>query len=77
MSKIDVEMSDEFDFTPGDSCVIISEDGDIRKVIIPKMDQQVLNSAGYRAMLDVVDLLQPGSKEEFLKHNAKEKGSVH
>ena len=32
MSKIDVEMSDEFDFTPGDSCVIISEDVDIRKV---------------------------------------------
>ena len=44
MSKIDVEMSDEFDFTPGDSCVIISEDGDIRKVIIPKMDQQVLKN---------------------------------
>ena len=41
------------------------------------MDLKTQNSAGYRAMLDVVDLLQPGSKEEFLKHNAKEKGSVH
>jgi len=28
-------------------------------------------------MLEVVDLLQPGSKEEFLKHSKKEKGSVH
>lgn len=77
MSKIDVQMSDEFDFTPGDSCVIISEDGDIRKVIIPKMDQQVLNSAGYRALLDVIDLLQPGAKEEFIKYNEKRKGSIH
>ena len=67
MSKIDVQMSDEFDFTPGD----------IRKVIIPKMDQQVLNSAGYRALLDVIDLLQPGAKEEFIKYNEKRKGSIH
>jgi hypothetical protein len=41
------------------------------------MDQQVLNSAGYRALLDVIDLLQPGAKEEFIKYNEKRKGSIH
>ena len=77
MSKIDLEVSDELDFVDGDSCVIISKDGDIRKIIVLKMDTAMLNSAGYRSLLDVIDLLQPGSKEEFIKHNEKDKGSIH
>ena len=77
MSKIDVDQSDELDFVDGDSCVIISKNGEIRKVIVPKMDTAMINSAGYRALLDVIDLLQPGSREEFVKHNEKDKGSVH
>lgn len=77
MSKIDVDQSDELDFVDGDSCVIISKNGEIRKIIVPKMDTAMINSAGYRALLDVIDLLQPGSREEFVKHNEKDKGSVH
>ena len=77
MSRIDLEESDELDFVDGDSCVIISKSGDIRKILVPKMDTAMINSAGYRALLDVIDLLQPGSKEEFIKHNEKDKGSIH
>jgi len=77
LSKIDVDQSDELDFVDGDCCVIISKNGDIRKVIVPKMDTAMINSAGYRALLDVIDLLQPGSREEFVKHNEKDKGSIH
>ena len=77
MSKIDVDQSDELDFVDGDSCVIISKNGEIRKIIVPKMDTAMTNSAGYRALLDVIDLLQPGSREEFIKRNEKDKGSVH
>ena len=32
---------------------------------------------GYRKLLDVVDILQPGAKEKFIKHNMKSKGSIH
>ena len=77
MSKIDVDQSDELDFVDGDCCVIISKNGGIRKLIVPKMDTAMINSAGYRALLDVIDLLQPGSREEFIKHNEKDKGSIH
>ena len=77
MSKIDVDQSDELDFVDGDCCVLISKSGDIRKIIVPRMDTAMINSAGYRALLDVIDLLQPGSREEFIKHNEKDKGSVH
>jgi hypothetical protein len=77
LSRIDLEESDELDFVDGDSCVIISKSGDIRKILVPKMDTAMINSAGYRALLDVIDLLQPGSKEEFIKHNEKDKGSIH
>ena len=77
MSRIDVDESDELDFVDGDCCVIISKSGEIRKIIVPKMDTAMINSAGYRSLLDVIDLLQPGSKEEFIKHNEKDKGSIH
>ena len=77
MSKIDVDQSDELDFVDGDCCVIISRSGNIRKILVPKMDTAMINSAGYRALLDVIDLLQPGSREEFIKHNEKDKGSIH
>ena len=77
MSKIDVDHSDELDFVDGDSCVIISKGGEIRKILVPKMNTAMINSAGYRALLDVIDLLQPGSREEFIKHNEKDKGSIH
>jgi len=77
LSKIDVDHSDELDFVDGDCCVIISKSGNIRKILVPKMDTAMINSAGYRALLDVIDLLQPGSREEFIKHNEKDKGSIH
>ena len=77
MSRIDVDESDELDFVDGDSCVIISKGGEIRKILVPKMNTAMINSAGYRALLDVIDLLQPGSKEDFIKHNEKDKGSIH
>ena len=77
LSKVEVDHSDDLDFVDGDCCVIISKSGDIRKVIIPKMDTEMINSEGYRMLLEVVDLLQPGSKEEFIKYNQKSKGSIH
>ena len=77
MSKIDLEVADELEFEEGDCAVIIKKDGSIGKVIVPKMNTAMLNSAGYRSLLDVVEVLQPGSKEEFIKHNEKDKGSIH
>ena len=77
MSKVDLEIAENLEFEDGDIAITIKQDGSIGKVILPKMDLKTQNSAGYKAMLDVVDLLQPGSKEEFLKHTQKEKGSDH
>ena len=77
MSKIDLEVSDDLEFEQGDCAVIIKQDGSIGKVIVPKMDQEMRNTPGYSSLLDVIDLLQPGAKEEFIKHNEKDKGSVH
>jgi len=77
LSKIDLEQTDELDFLDGDSCVVISKSGEIRKIIVPKMDTAMISSAGYRSLLEVIDLLQPGAKEEFIKYNEKDKGSIH
>ncbi len=77
MSRIKLEIDGNLDFEEGDCAITIKKDGSIGKVIMPKMNAETLNTEGYKMLLDVVELLQPGSKEEFIKHNQKEKGSIH
>ena len=77
MSKIDLEVSDNLEFEDGDCAVIIKSDGSIGRIIMPKMDNEMLNTEGYRKLLDVLDVLQPGAREKFIKYNEKEKGSIH
>ena len=77
MSKINLEIAQNLEFEEGDCAVTIKKDGSIGKVIVPKVNTEMLNSEGYKALLEVVEVLQPGSKEEFIKHNEKDKGSIH
>ena len=77
MSKVNLEISENLDFEDGDIAITIKQDGAIGKIIMPKMNEEMRNSEGYKKMLDVVELLSPGAKEEFIKHNSKEKGSIH
>ncbi len=77
MSKINLEVAENLEFEQGDIAITIKPDGTIGKIIMPKMDEEIRNTEGYRKMLDVVEVLQPGAKEEFIKHDTKEKGSVH
>ena len=77
LSKIDLEITDKLEFNDGDCAVIIKEDGSIGRVIMPKIDKAFLSTEGYRKLLDVLDLLQPGSKDEMIKHSEKAKGRVH
>ena len=77
MSKINLEIAQNLEFEEGDCAVTIKKDGSIGKVLVPKMNTEMLNSEGYKALLEVVEVLQPGSKEDFIKHNEKDKGSIH
>ncbi len=77
MSKIDLEVSDNLEFEDGDCAVIIKEDGSIGRVIMPKVNKGILKTEGYKKLLDVLDVLQPGSKDKMIRHAEKEKGSVH
>ena len=89
MSKINLEVAESLDFEEGDCCRSpsrglgdvykrqIKKDGSIGKVIVPKMNREMLDSDGYKALLDVVEVLQPGAKDEFIKYNEMKGGSVH
>ena len=77
MSKIDLEISDNLEFEDGDCAVIIKPDGSIGRVIMPRMNQATLETDGYKKLLDVLEVLQPGSRDKLIKYNQKEKGSVH
>ena len=77
MSKIDLEVSDNLEFDEGDCAVIIKENGSIGRVIMPKVDKDILQTEGYRKLLDVLEVLQPGSRDKMIQHAEKDKGSVH
>ncbi len=77
MSKIDLEVSDNLEFDEGDCAVIIKENGSIGRVIMPKVNKDILQTEGYRKLLDVLEVLQPGSRDKMIQHAEKEKGSVH
>ena len=77
MSKIDLEIADSLDFEDGDCAVVIKEDGSIGRVIMPGINRNVLDSEGYKKLLDVLEVLQPGSRDKMIQHAEKDKGSVH
>ena len=77
MSKIDLEVSDSLEFDEGDCAVIIKEDGTIGRVIMPKVNKDILKTQGYRKLLDVLEVLQPGSRDKMIQHAEKDKGSIH
>jgi hypothetical protein len=77
LSKIDLEVTDQLEFDDGDCAVIIKEDGSVGRVIMPKVNKDILKTEGYKKLLDVLEVLQPGSRDKMIKHAEKEKGSVH
>jgi hypothetical protein len=77
LSKIDLEVTDQLEFDDGDCAVIIKEDGSVGRVIMPRVNKDILKTEGYKKLLDVLEVLQPGSRDKMIKHAEKEKGSVH
>ena len=41
------------------------------------MNQAILKTEGYKKLLDVLEVLQPGSRDKLIEHNKNQKGSVH
>jgi len=74
LSKLDIEITDELDFEIGDCCIVIKRDGTIGKLILPEMRPETVKTEGYKKMLKIIDMLKPGAKKEFVKHN---KRSLH
>ena len=73
MSKIDFEIADDIEFDDGDCCVIIKSNGTIGRVVMPEMNKDIIGTDGYKKLLDVLEILKPGSKKEFIKYNQEEK----
>ena len=80
MSRVKIDIDDELDFDieEGDIIIHIKHDGDIGKVCMPEMKTKVQNSEGYDKMLKCLEILKPGTKNQFIKyHENKRKGTVH
>jgi hypothetical protein len=77
LSKIDLEVSDNLQFDDGDCAVIIKEDGSIGRVVMPDVNRKMIASEGYKKLLDVLEVLQPGSRDKMINYAQKGKGSMH
>jgi len=77
LSKIDLEVSDNLHFDDGDCAVIIKEDGSIGRVVMPDVNRKMIASEGYRKLLDVLEVLQPGARDKMINYAEKGKGSMH
>ena len=73
MSKIDFEIADDIEFDDGDCCVIIKSNGTIGRVVMPEMNKDIIDTKGYKKLLDVLEIIKPGSKKDFIKYNQEEK----
>jgi hypothetical protein len=73
LSRVKIESGDEFEleFEEGDAIIVVKDNGSIRKIYMPEMNTEYYNSDGYKKLLDAIDVLQPGSKEDFIKHHEK------
>ena len=71
LSKIDIEITDEIEFEVGDCCIVIKPSGTIRKVILPEMTSTIPQTEGYKKMLEVIDILKPGAKKDFVQYNKR------
>jgi hypothetical protein len=77
LSKIDLEVSDNLEFNDGDCAVIIKEDGSIGRVVMPSVNRKMIASEGYRKLLDVLEVLQPGARDKMINYAEKGKRSMH
>ena len=76
--QIDIDDELDFDLEDGDIIIHIKHDGEIGKVCMPDMNSTVQNSEGYKKMLQCLEILKPGTKEEFIKYReSKRKGTMH
>ena len=72
-NKIDFEIADDIEFDDGDCCVIIKSDGTIGRVVMPEMNKNIIATKGYKKLLDVLEIIKPGSKKNFINYNHEEK----
>ena len=76
MSKIDFEIADDIEFDDGDCCVIIKSNGTIGRVVMPEVDAKIVATKGYKKLLDVLEMLKPGARNKFIKHNQAKRSKL-
>ena len=40
---------------------------------MPEMNKDIIDTKGYKKLLDVLEIIKPGSKKEFIDYNQEEK----
>lgn len=69
MSKID----DTLDITPGDSVLVVGEDGKLKKLIMPEFRDNLTQSAGTEKVMEILKIFDPEAELETFEQIDKNK----
>ena len=76
--RIDIDNNLDFDLEEGDIIVQIKNTGEIGKVCMPDMTTTIKDSRGYKKFLECIEILKPGTANQFIKYyQNKRKGKLH
>lgn len=71
MSKI--KTSQGLEIVPGDSVVIIGQNGNIKKLVVPEINSNAEHTKGTLRLLEILQMFDPTVRIEILENINKEK----
>lgn len=68
-------LDDRLEIVPGDSVIVIGEDGKIKKLIMPEMRENIPHTEGTEKVLEILQLFDPKASIETFENI--DKGKLH
>lgn len=67
------QLDDTLEIMPGDSVLVISEDGKLKKLIMPEFRDNLAISAGTKKVMEILKIFDPDAELETFEQIAKNK----
>lgn len=67
------QLDDELEIQPGDSVLVIGEDGKLKKLIMPEFRDQLTKTAGTEKVIEILKLFDPDAELKTFEQVDKNK----
>ena len=67
------KLDDKLEINPGDSVLVIGEDGKLKKLIMPEFRQELTRTAGTEKVLEILQIFDPNASLDTFEQIDKKK----